>query len=1057
MEHYLTSVDNDMAKFLAKNDGYGTQSLLEQWKNSHEHDDYEYDPYDEDLYEGHEIPETLQAFCDRLDIKVGVILNGDSPIPTRIVDGVSQVIAPTTVEQRLAKKNELKAMRTLLMSLPDKHQLKFNIHKDAKSLMEAIEKRLEAIKRQRKLQKLISQLEILGESISQEDINLKFLRSLPSKWKTHTLIWRNKANLEDQSLDDFTNESVNVVLGVTAASSKASVSTLPNVDSLSDVVIYSFFVSQSNSPQLENEYLKQIDADYLEEMDLKWECRSPRDNRNKDTLRRTVPVEVSISNALVSQCDRVGLESVEARLVIYQHNENVFEEDIKLLKIDVMLRDNALVVLKKKFEKAGQERDELKHTLEKFQTSLKNLSKLLESQITDKTGLGYDTQVFKSQVFDCDELNSSESDDSVPTSPVHDRYKSGEGYHVVPPLYTGTFMPPKPDLVFHDAPPASETVLNVVHVESSTNKTSKEMSKSLRPDAPIIKDWTSDSEDEYKPEECVKTVEHPQQAENLSTDTPKSRGPKHSWNRKACFVCKSLNHLIKDCDFYKKQMVQTLKSPYNLLLGRTPSIGFMRPFGCPITILNTLDPLGKFDGKADEGFLVLENQPNVVGSGPKWLFDIDTLTQSMNYQPVVVGNQPNHNSGIKENLDAGKARKEIVSAQQYVLLPLWSNGSQDPQNTDVNAAFDVKETENEVHVSTSSSDKPKKHDEKAKREAKGNSPVDLSTGVRDLRDKFEEFSVNSTNRVNAASAPVTVVGPNPTNSTNSFNASSPSDNVVSPTFEIGRKSSFVDPFQYLDDLDMPALEDIIYSDDEEDVGLKVVKELYGFNQAPRAWYETLANYLLENGFQREKIDQTLFIKKQKGDILLVQMSSMGELTFFLGLQVKQKDDGIFISQDKYVAEILRKFGLTYGKSASTPIDTEKPLLNDPDGKDVDVHIYRSVIGSLMYLTSSRPDIMFVVYACARFQVTPKVSHLHAIQRIFRYLKGKPHLGLWYPKDSSFNLVAYSDSDYAGASLDRKSITGGYQFLSCRLISWQCKKQTVIATSSTEAEYVAAAS
>nr|GFD20642.1 hypothetical protein [Tanacetum cinerariifolium] len=131
---------------------------------------------------------------------------------------------------------------------------------------------------------------------------------------------------------------------------------------------------------------------------------------------------------------------------------------------------------------------------------------------------------------------------------------------------------------------------------------------------------------------------------------------------------------------------------------------------------------------------------------------------------------------------------------------------------------------------------------------------------------------------------------------------------------------------------------------------------------------------------------------------------------------------------------MRKFGLTYGKSASTPIDTKKPLLKDPDGDDVDVHIYRSMIGSLMYLTSSRPDIMFVVCACARFKVALKVSHLHAVKRIFRYLTGKPHLGLWYPKDSPINLVAYSDSDYVGASLDRKSTKGGCQFLGCRLIS-----------------------
>ncbi|GKF70478.1 uncharacterized mitochondrial protein-like protein [Tanacetum coccineum] len=149
------------------------------------------------------------------------------------------------------------------------------------------------------------------------------------------------------------------------------------------------------------------------------------------------------------------------------------------------------------------------------------------------------------------------------------------------------------------------------------------------------------------------------------------------------------------------------------------------------------------------------------------------------------------------------------------------------------------------------------------------------------------------------------------------------------------------------------------------------------------------------------------------------MSSMGELTFFLGLQVHQKEDGIFISQDKYVNEILKKFNYTDVKSASTPVDLEKPLVKDGDANDVDVHLYRSMIGSLMYLTASRPDIMFAVCACSRFQVTPKTSHLLVVKRIFRYLKGKPTLGLWYSRDSPFELVAYTDSDYARATQDRK--------------------------------------
>ncbi|GKE62851.1 putative ribonuclease H-like domain-containing protein, partial [Tanacetum coccineum] len=182
---------------------------------------------------------------------------------------------------------------------------------------------------------------------------------------------------------------------------------------------------------------------------------------------------------------------------------------------------------------------------------------------------------------------------------------------------------------------------------------------------------------------------------------------------------------------------------------------------------------------------------------------------------------------------------------------------------------------------------------------------------------------------------------------------------------------------------------------------KVEKALYGLHQAPRAWYETLSTYLLENGFHMGQIDKTLFIKRHKDDILLVQVYVddiiFGSTKKQMRLQVKQKSDGIFISQDKYVAEILKKFDFASVKTA--------------------------MIGSLMYLTASRPDIMFAVCACARFQVTTKTSHFNAVKRIFRYLKGQPKLGLWYPRDSPFDLEAFSDSDYARASLDRKSTIG----------------------------------
>ncbi|GJY01051.1 putative ribonuclease H-like domain-containing protein [Tanacetum coccineum] len=550
----------------------------------------------------------------------------------------------------------------------------------------------------------------------------------------------------------------------------------------------------------------------------------------------------------------------------------------------------------------------------------------------------------------------------------------------------------------------------------------------------------------------------------------------------------------------------------------------MRPFGCPVTILNTIDHLGNFDGKADKGFVIgysanrkafrvfnsrtmiveenlhvqfSENTPNITGSRPNWLFDLDALTSSMNYKPVVVGNQSNGNAGIKVCDNAGKARMETVPGKDYILLSMWPADplfSQNPnESPDVGFKLSGEEEKN---------DTKDPENENSKAPSTEESRVNLE----------KDANVNSTNTINNVSPTINVAGIE--------------DNAIDENIVYG----------CADDLNMIELEDIVYSDDDEDVGAeadmnnldtfilfshipttkihkdhpteqiigdlnlvpqtrrmtksvtehamlsqegnlsikrskldrsyargasvvqvttgytqeegidydevfapiarieairlflayalfkdfmvyqmdvksaflygkikeevyvcqppgfedpnfpdrvyKVEKALYGLHQAPRAWYETLSTYLLDNRFQRGKIDKTLFIKRDKGDILL----------------------------------------LSDVKTASTPMETHKPLFKDADGKDVDEHLYRSMIGSLMYLTSSRPDIMFAVCACARFQVNPKSSHLHVVKRIFRYLKGQPKLGLWYPKDSPFDLVAYTNSDYAGASLDRKSTT-----------------------------------
>ncbi|GJW95305.1 putative ribonuclease H-like domain-containing protein [Tanacetum coccineum] len=497
------------------------------------------------------------------------------------------------------------------------------------------------------------------------------------------------------------------------------------------------------------------------------------------------------------------------------------------------------------------------------------------------------------------------------------------------------------------------------------------------------------------------------------------------------------------------------KTPYELLLGRPPSISFMRPFGCPVTILNTLDPLGKFDGKADEGFLVgysinskafrvfntrtrkveenlhinfLENKPNVARSGPEWLFDIDSLIKYMSYEPVTARNQTNGDAGIETNVNAGQAGQEKASDHEYILLPLMLSNSPlslsshstdnkdadevpgkgdddlsernyqeriDSSTQDVNTARPSINTASE-NINTGSTNhkdyrnclfacflsqvEPKKVIQaltdpswiEAMQEElmqfklqKVWTMVDFPKGKRAIgtkwvyKNKKDERGIVVRNKARLVAQGYTQ------------EEGIDYDEVFAPDARNEAISAFlygtIEEEVYV--CQPPGFEDPQFPDKV----YKVEKALYSLDQAPRAWYETLSTYLLENRYRRGIIDKTLFIKKDRG------------------LQVQQKEDGIFISQDKYVADILKKFDFTNVKAANTPMDTNKALNKDEEAEDVDVHLYRSMIGSLMYLTASSPDIMFDVCACAR--------------------------------DSPFDLEAFSDSDYARASLDRKSTTG----------------------------------
>ncbi|GJT29878.1 uncharacterized mitochondrial protein-like protein [Tanacetum coccineum] len=426
------------------------------------------------------------------------------------------------------------------------------------------------------------------------------------------------------------------------------------------------------------------------------------------------------------------------------------------------------------------------------------------------------------------------------------------------------------------------------------------------------------------------------------------------------------------------------KTLYELFLGRKPALGFMRPFGCPARILNTTDHLGKFDGKADEGFFVKYS----INSKAFRVFNSRTRIVKENMHVQFSENTPNIIGSTKSCDDAGDDEKKVTKE-------LGKEGG-DPINADGRKA------------SIELPDDPNMHALEDIVYSDDDEGVGAEVDMNNL-DAFMPVSPIPTTRVHKDHPIEQII--------RDLNSAPQTKRMTKnlEEHEVFQKLFFMVRLKRSLSLTTTRFEIQTFL-----TNFTKYKALFmGLHQAPRAWYESLSTYLLDNRFQRGKTNKTLFIKREKG-----------ELTFFLGLQVKQKEDGIFISQDKYVTEILKKFGFTIVKTASTPMETQKPLLKDEDGKEVDVHLYRSMIGSLMYLTSSRPDIMFAVCACARYQ---------------------------YPKDSPFDLVLYTDSDYAGASLDRKSITGGCQFLRSRLISWQCKKQTVVANSITEAEYVPASS
>nr|GEW88038.1 hypothetical protein [Tanacetum cinerariifolium] len=919
--------------------------------------------------------------------------------------GVTTLMPITSVEDKAQRRLEVKARSTLMMGIPNEHQLKFNSIKDAKQLMEAIENRFE--------------------------------------WNTHAVVWRNKADLDTMSMDDLYNN-----LKVYESEVKGMSSSNSSTQNVA-------FVSSSNNnntngavntAQAVNTALG-IHPDDSEEMDLRWQMamltmrarRSPKsqDTKHKESTKRTVPVETPASTALVS-CDglggydwsdqakegvnyalmaytstssdskvstdstctkscletvkilksqneqltkdlkkselmvlgyKSGLESIEERLKFFKTNESVYLEDIKLLKVKIQMKDIAIKELRTKLEVAQKEKEGIQLTAEKLENASKSLNKLIDCQIIDncKKRLGY------------------------------------KSYNAVPPSCTGNFMPLKPDLSYSGLD--EFTVKPVVK-----NKFSEDETKAVRknPDAPIVEYWVLDDEEENvtQPKIVKKTIKPilVNTARQVSTAQPKSTV---NVARPKSYLSKTTHSTVKR-PIHKKtsfnnsnvnQMVNTVRSKtvntagpkaivnavqgnvVNAVKASAWNMSYLRyyeeinegyvafggnPKGKKIT--------GKFNSKADEGFFIgysinskafrvfnsrkriveenlhikfSENTPNVVVSGPDWLFDIDALTRTMNYEPIATGTQSNGfavgavvvgsvivsivtDTGNTNNVNAASTNgANAVSENISNELPFDPNMPALEDISTFNFSSDHEDDDEEADMNNIDTTIQNKKDErgivirnKARLVARGHIQEE---GI-DYDEVFSPVAKIEAIRLFLAYA--------------SFKDFVVYQMDVKRAFLYGKIKKEVYVYQ------PPVFEDPNFPDKV----YKVEKALYGLHQAPKAWYKTLSIYLLDNGFHKGNRQNFIHQKAQ--------------------------------SQDKYVAEILKKYGFIEVKNASTPIETHKPLLKDEDGKEVDVHMYRSMIGSLMYLTSSMHDIIFVVCACARYRVNPKVSNLDALKRIF---------------------------------------------------------------------------
>ncbi|GJX17835.1 ribonuclease H-like domain-containing protein [Tanacetum coccineum] len=963
----------------------------------------------------------------------------------------------------------------MLLAIPDEYQLRFHAIKDAKTLWAAIKSRFDGNVESKKMQKnvlkqqfenfsvsdtegldkaydrfqkLISLLEVQGAAVSNEDANQKFLRVLPSLWNNVALIMRNKDGIDDLDIDDLYNN-----IKVFEADIKGH----------TILVGQSLFINYTNDLMWASAFQKKVKQFYKKTRrklifngkepvgfdktkvecfnchrrgHFARECRAPRNQGNKngdagyrsrDNTRRTVPVETS--DALVVQDNALIVEDGLGYDWIYIAQDEQTEFALMAYTSNSTGSDT-------KLDETLREKDDLKG---------------YGDQLNENDSSG--SELFNSVL----DSHSSDGDDNQ----TNDRFKKDNGYHVVPPHLTGNYMPPLADLSFVGL---DDSVYRPI-----ANKTSASVSQ-VSDDEDIFQ--SNDLQAIYK--SSLKRIEFtnarkksvkPKQADKPRIITQNPKVDKRDWNgkmtqklglgfgftNKACFVCGSYSNLIKHCDFHEKRMAKksVLKN-----MGKNTGQREIKPVWNSVQRINLQNKfvpsavLTRF-GRIPISAAKQSSLRATTSTSTFRLVNTATHTNRVNVSKLKTNAFHKSHSSIRRSFYKSIAPNTRISNEKVNTITVNSvntGGQAAVSAVKGNGVTAVKALAGYGNPQQALKNK-EIFDSGCSRHMTGNK--DLLNDYQDIDGGFVAFGGSARGGKITGKVKIRT---DKLDFEDVFFVKELKFNLFSVSQICDKKNSvlFTETECLVLSPDFKLLDEIQVVKWSEWCFLKVVVLSYCDE-----WVMILV--------KEDSMRKIVMMRKMRGDGNLNNESMKREWqSMVLEMKVEESMDvksaflyGTIEEEDKYVGEILKKFGFSSIRTASTPMETNKALAKDEEGEDVDVHLYRSMIRSLMYLTSLKPDIMFSVCTCSRFQVQPKVSHMFAVKRIFRYLKGRPKLGLWYPKDSLFILETFSDSDYAGASLDRKSTTGGCQFLGSRLISWQCKKQTVVANSTTEAEYIVA--